>query len=66
MLRNEVTMAEEGTGDDQEFLIPSIGVSELENILEQHELWVESLGRRGAELICRVRNWLGPICREQI
>lgn len=47
MLRNEVTMAEEGTGDDQELLIPSIGISELEKILEQHELWVESLGGEG-------------------
>tara|TARA_B100000676_G_C17520164_1_gene552385 strand:+ start:333 stop:602 length:270 start_codon:yes stop_codon:yes gene_type:complete len=40
-------MAEEGTGDDQEFLIPSIGVSELEKILELHELRVESLGGEG-------------------
>ena len=36
-------MAEEGNGDEQEFLIPSIGVRELEEILDQHKLWVESL-----------------------
>ena len=66
MLRNEVTMADAGTGDDQDFLIPSIGVSELEELFEQLELPVESMGGEGCRGDLLVCDWSGPICREQI